>query len=161
MTLPGIFDIAVDIATQLSCYQIASAVDGRNDALDHWCIPGTDISIVCNQEAAIHREDHLEPMTYSLVSTFGSYTRSRFQVPDLNFHCQDSPGTVMIGMTGLFAHGIARGDGNRITLTVQTPRSTLEETDNIVKNNCSNRFLRSSPISLSTYDAILRCDPRV
>ncbi|KAH6867657.1 hypothetical protein BKA70DRAFT_1493935 [Coprinopsis sp. MPI-PUGE-AT-0042] len=159
ITAPGVFDIAIDIATQLSCHVRSSAIDERNAALAHWAVPATNVSVACNQDAPIARADDLEPMTYSLVATLGSYILSKFQVPDLNFHCHDSPGTVMVGMMGLFPHGFARGDGNRITLTAYTPRNTLEETATITKNNCSHQFFRASPLLLSTYDRLVQCDP--
>jgi hypothetical protein len=156
LTIPSVFDIELEVTTQLCNHQRSSAIDGRNDALAHWSVPATNISLACNHEASIVRAQGVAPMSYSILSTLGSYILSNFEVPDLKLHCRDTSGTVMVGMTGIFEHGLPRGDGNRITLSAYIPSTTLEETSNITKNDCSSLLLRSRPLLVSSYDQLVR-----
>jgi hypothetical protein len=155
VTTPGVFENGLGIATTLcGRSQQQLILDDRSQALNQWALPTSDFSIVCNRETPIHCEERQGLMTYSLISTFGQYINSKYEVPALGFNALDTPGTVMVGMGGLFPHGVCRGLGERLTITAFMSSQTLRESTGIVRHDEIMKYFRSCPVSLVVYDSL-------
>jgi hypothetical protein len=152
-TILHIRDIALDIAKELIHCQRSLPINDDHEALEHWSLSATNLTIDCNRDTPFHLQEDAGAMSYSVFASFGQYIESKFKVKGLDFHCYDIPGTVMVGMTGLFPYGVSRGDGNRINFTLFTPRQTLIDTATFTKNDRSLEFLCSSPLPVSTFDS--------
>lgn len=73
--------------------------------LEHWCIPFSALSIVCNRITPFHRDNGGSHEWMDVLLAAGDYENGRFEASTVGIRCEYQPGT-LIGLTGrVLRHG--------------------------------------------------------
>ena len=92
-------------------------------ALQHWSSVFTNMQLIANHSAPLHRDANTLTPWFDLPCTVSDYEDCFMYIPTLGVILEYPPGTVVTFSGCLLRHAVSRVEGNRYTMAVMTGSS--------------------------------------
>ena len=112
---PKLFKEGMEGMTKLNQY--ANESDSKMAmALQHWSLVFTNMQLIANHSAPLHRDPNTLTPWFDLLCTVGDYEDCFMYIPTLRIILEYPPGTVVTFSGRLLRHAVNRVEGNRYTM---------------------------------------------
>ena len=119
---PKLFKEGMEGMTKLNRY--ADESDSKMaTALQHWSSVFTNMQLIANRAAPLHRDPNTLAPWFDLLCTVGDYEDCFMYIPTLGIILEYPPGTVVAFSGRLLRHAVNRVEGNRYTMAYYMRRA--------------------------------------
>jgi hypothetical protein len=112
---PELYNAGIDAMKVLNDWAISNDPLMANTLL-HWSTVYTNVSIVANRSAPLHRDPQSRSDWYDLLVSVGDYEDCVLDIPSIGLQLEYGPGTVVAFSGRLLWHGVNEVSGNRCSL---------------------------------------------
>jgi hypothetical protein len=86
------------------------------EVLQMWMSVFNGVSVICNRETPVHRDNFSASEWYDMLTTIGPYDSAVFELPGVGLRFMYESGTI-IGLCGrVLRHGVSQAKGERVCL---------------------------------------------
>ncbi|KIO12078.1 hypothetical protein M404DRAFT_109593, partial [Pisolithus tinctorius Marx 270] len=109
---PGLYEAGRQAMQSLDTWSSQHNQD-MQDALQHWPLVFTNVSVISNRTTPFHRDPHSWSDWYDMLVTVGDYEDCVLDIPTLGLQFLYNPSTVVAFSGWLLRHGVSSVGGNR------------------------------------------------
>jgi RNA polymerase subunit RPABC4/transcription elongation factor Spt4 len=100
------------------------------DILHMWMSVFNGVSVICNRETPVHRDNYSSSEWYDMLTTIGPYESAIFELPGVGLRFPYPSGTI-IGLCGrVLRHGVSVARGERVCLAYYMRKNVQDRLTN-------------------------------